>query len=58
MSYVSGNTVPSIGGKHGIGVAFGVGAILNIFSFVICLILIKIDQYAVKHDKQILDKEN
>jgi len=58
MSYVSGNTVPSIGAKHGIGAAFGVGAILNIFSFVISLILIKIDQYAVKHDKQILDKEN
>jgi len=58
MSYISGNTVPSVGTKHGIGAAFGIGAILNIFSFVISLILIKIDQYAVKHDKQIIDKGN
>jgi len=43
MSYISGNTVPTIGAKYGIGAAYGVGAIFNIFSFVICLILIKVD---------------
>ena len=58
MSYVSGNTVPSIAEKYGIGSAFGVGAVVNFLSFIISLILIKVDNYALKHDNQILAQEN
>ena len=43
MSYVSGNIVPGIGAKYGIGVAYGVGAVFNFFSFLISIILIKVD---------------
>jgi hypothetical protein len=58
MSYISGNTVPGIGKKYGIGSALGVGAIVNFLSFIISLILIKVDRYAVKHDEKILTQEN
>ena len=58
MSYVSGNTVPGIAAEYGIGSAFGVGAVVNFLSFIISLILINVDNYALKHDNQILAQEN
>ena len=56
FSFVGGYSIPKIGKYYGIGNAFFAGAISCMFSFVMAMILIVLDNYSRKQDKAMKKK--